>query len=771
MCTDQADVSVTEPGFTEADYIPARILAFSNPTNLVNKYDAADLNETTNEILFSAASVFTGVDENGVSGDYFAGIDEAIPDNVATYTVDVDGGSVAGDSYDLLVPGGGAPSGAVVVIPNGYTLDFDIDNVELYKTEIQDGGILEVNDTEFHRLGIVEGIGTLKIVHNAAGNPSLPAGDYGTFFSCTGGGLEYAGTSSYNILGGIPNIRNLTLSGSGDRNFPNANVIVCEELFIEGPTLNLLANRRLTVRDNTIMQSGILNAPSGTSSRFNFFGDVFLNGGSYFGSTSGRTNFFQNLYINGAAFNVGSANYIIYIWKDLALGLGSFFGGSGNTQVFFQSNPSFQSPYSNNVSGNFTGANSFRNIGIDKRNSGENVELNNDIEISNRLALTNGIINTNGNNVILGPSATVTPENGSAISYINGRTVKTLSSAGNDFTFPIGSTNRWRPAYVQDVSAGGYDWEAEYYDVSPINESSVSNLSPADPSILTMSALEYWKISDGNAGASSVTATVGLSWGTESDVSSAPAEREQLEVMVWNGTNWDNFGGANFSSGHSQSQGSFNSTSQVSFSEKIITLGSTDLSNPLPVELVSFSGREENGIVKLSWETASELNNDYFVIEHSSIDGLDFVEIGEVAGAGTTQDMKIYHFLHRRPVYPNNYYRLKQVDYDGAFEYSPIIIVVINSIQKEENEVDFVLYPNPTTGNSVKIRLNSIDFAQPLVIEVVNLNGKRIYTQRYDSIDLYNDIEVNFGYGATRGMYIVKLIQDSGSAVKRLVLR
>ncbi|MCG8309158.1 MAG: T9SS type A sorting domain-containing protein, partial [Cytophagales bacterium] len=764
---DQTDVSVTESGYSEADYIPARILAFSNPTNLVNKYDASDLDETNNIISFSAASVFNGVDENGVSGDYFAGIDEAIPDNVATYTVDVNGGSVAGNSYDIDVPGGGAPSGAVVVIPNGYTLDFDIDNVKLYKTEIQDGGVLEVNDTEFHRLGIVEGIGTLKFVHNGAGNPSLPAGDFGTFFSCSGGGLEYGGTGSYDILGGIPDIRNLTLSGSGDRNLPNANVTVCEDLVVDGATVNMRNDRLVTVNNDANLLSGTINAPAGTNSFFFVSGSFQITGGQYYGSTSGRTIILGSLVLDGGALDIGSNTHSFRLWADFNFISGSFSGGTGNADIWFNSVAGIQST-SSVITGNFIGVNSFNILHINKQVTGTSLVLNGDIEITKELEFRKGIINTNGNKLILGSSAAVTSP--SEDSYVNGRVVKTLSNAGDDFTFPIGSATRYRPAYVQDVSTGGLAWEAEYFGASAVNEASVTNLSPADPSILTMSSQEYWKISDGNSGPSGVTATVGLSWGAESDVSSAMAEREQLEVMVWNGTNWDDYGGANFSSGHSQSQGSFNSSSSVSFSEKIITLGSTDLSNPLPVELVSFTGKEQNGIVKLTWETASELNNDYFVIEHST-DGSNFVEVGKEEGAGTTQEKQTYFFLHRRPVYPNNYYRLKQVDFDGAYEYSDIIVVRLNKVLNEVKELDFVLYPNPTSGNSVNIRLNSIDHAQPLVIEVVNMNGTHIFTKRYDSIDLYGDIELSFGYGATRGVYIVKLIQESGTTFRRLMLK
>ena len=168
----------------------------------------------------SSISRWTSVTDEGISGDYFAGIDEAIPDNVPIYTTVVSSGDVDAAIYDIPVPGGGAPRGAEVVVSTGTTVTFNINNVNLYKTQIQSGAILEVDETDGHRLGTVSGTGTLRL-SSSTNSVVVPAGYYTDFFSCTGGGLEYTGTGSYDILGGIPNIRNLTLSGSGDRNFPN----------------------------------------------------------------------------------------------------------------------------------------------------------------------------------------------------------------------------------------------------------------------------------------------------------------------------------------------------------------------------------------------------------------------------------------------------------------------------------------------------------------------------------------------------------------------
>jgi hypothetical protein len=85
--------------------------------------------------------------------------------------------------------------------------------------------------------------------------------------------------------------------------------------------------------------------------------------------------------------------------------------------------------------------------------------------------------------------------------------------------------------------------------------------------------------------------------------------------------------------------------------------------------------------------------------------------------------------------------------------------------------IDFVMYPNPTTTNSVNIRLNSVDFSRPLGIQVVNLNGRLIYQKMIDSVDFNSDINLDFGYGMTRGIYLVRLVQSGNTTVRKLVLK
>ncbi len=101
----------------------------------------------------------------------------------------------------------------------------------------------------------------------------------------------------------------------------------------------------------------------------------------------------------------------------------------------------------------------------------------------------------------------------------------------------------------------------------------------------------------------------------------------------------------------------------------------TDFDAAAPIELSSFSASKKSNDVALNWSTASEVNNDYFIVEHSR-DGQNFRTIGEVKGAGTTENVQEYSFDHDAPAKGTNYYRLQQVDYSRAFSYSQVESVI-----------------------------------------------------------------------------------------------
>jgi hypothetical protein len=134
-------------------------------------------------------------------------------------------------------------------------------------------------------------------------------------------------------------------------------------------------------------------------------------------------------------------------------------------------------------------------------------------------------------------------------------------------------------------------------------------------------------------------------------------------------------------------------TGLTSFSD--FTIGS-DASNSLPVELVSFTGSRTNEGVQLRWKTASEQNNAGFEVERKD-DGSTWLTLGFVRGAGTTTETQSYTFLDRSAS-GKVHYRLKQIDFDGQFEYSNVIEVdaaLPETFVLEQN------YPNPFNPTTV----------------------------------------------------------------------
>lgn len=111
----------------------------------------------------------------------------------------------------------------------------------------------------------------------------------------------------------------------------------------------------------------------------------------------------------------------------------------------------------------------------------------------------------------------------------------------------------------------------------------------------------------------------------------------------------------------------------------------------LPIELISFTAKQKEEYIDLTWQTASEQNNSYFSIEKST-DGSNFLEIGQEEGQGTTLETTDYQFTDFAPLTGVSYYRLRQVDFDGNFSFSNIESVDFKGKGKT------AIYPTPTTG-------------------------------------------------------------------------
>jgi hypothetical protein len=139
---------------------------------------------------------------------------------------------------------------------------------------------------------------------------------------------------------------------------------------------------------------------------------------------------------------------------------------------------------------------------------------------------------------------------------------------------------------------------------------------------------------------------------------------------------------------------------------------------PLPIELVDFKGKYLNNQSVLSWVTASEKDNDYFILERSE-DAREFTLIGKIDGAGNSNSFLNYQFVDIKPINQVAYYRLKQVDFDGQFSYSQVIALRNN----QKLSAELKAYPNPSDGHFLITNI-PFDEGEDFVCQVYNLQGE-----------------------------------------------
>ncbi|MBC3541805.1 T9SS type A sorting domain-containing protein [Rufibacter sp. H-1] len=144
---------------------------------------------------------------------------------------------------------------------------------------------------------------------------------------------------------------------------------------------------------------------------------------------------------------------------------------------------------------------------------------------------------------------------------------------------------------------------------------------------------------------------------------------------------------------------------------------------PLPITLTSFTATAQKGGVSLAWTTAAEKDNDFFQVERST-DGRNFSTIGKVKGNGTSLVLQNYSFQDAATPAGTLYYRLKQVDFDGKFEYTKTIAVEKKAIAAAN--VTLKAYPNPTP-DAVNLDLTQAA-ASDITIGVYGLNGRLVKT-------------------------------------------
>lgn len=178
----------------------------------------------------------------------------------------------------------------------------------------------------------------------------------------------------------------------------------------------------------------------------------------------------------------------------------------------------------------------------------------------------------------------------------------------------------------------------------------------------------------------------------------------------------------------------------------------------LPITLVYFRGARLNNFVKLTWQTATEIDNNYFQVERS-LDGISFVSIGRVNSLGNTTSGFSYSFIDSFPQRGNNFYRLRQVDKNGRATLSDTVVVPFNTDISNGIKV----FPTITSG-IIKVQLlNTNDALKEIVVYDITGATSLYYTGN----GLQHQLNLSNLANAT---YIVKVVTGNNTISQKVVL-
>ncbi|MBK7853237.1 MAG: T9SS type A sorting domain-containing protein [Bacteroidetes bacterium] len=185
----------------------------------------------------------------------------------------------------------------------------------------------------------------------------------------------------------------------------------------------------------------------------------------------------------------------------------------------------------------------------------------------------------------------------------------------------------------------------------------------------------------------------------------------------------------------------------------------TKITSPLPIELLSFTGKNTWKGNVLDWKTASEINNSYFTLERS-YDTKSFEEIAKIDGAGNSSETHDYTYLDRTAKTGLVYYRLKQTDFDGTFTYSNTI-----ALRSADSKGLFTVYPNPNEGTFTLTFTGNDD--STYCLQIFNALGACVFTTAVSA----TTSSTFYVPELSAGVYTVHLSDGQDSFIQRMMIQ
>ena len=386
------------------------------------------------------------------------------------------------------------------------------------------------------------------------------------------------------------------------------------------------------------------------------------------------------------------------------------------------------------------------------------ITLQDDMTLKTSAQFQMGVVDVNSHLLIFNDNATTSGANDN--SYVDGQVKKIGNQA---FSFPVGNKGQCLPITITAPTIATDEYTAQYFVTDPDGP---YNSSLVSGDIDHVSTAEYWTL-DRTNGTSTVYVT--LEWDNTYNYDGdyvGVTDLNDILVAKWDGTKWEDYGNGG-TTGTVQAK-STNGIGVGSVKSNLIvdntgpfTLGSKSKKNPLPTELLYFAAVCSNNNVQLKWATASETNNDYFLVEKST-DAVNFEYFDVIPGAGNSNQILEYDDVDNTPNIIN-YYRLKQVDYDAKFSYSEIVSAKCDGSGNS-------LIANVNVDNSnINIMINSSENAEVLLY-LYDYNRRKILEKKVTVNEGNSIIKIDKTKFAS-GLYLLNILSGDKRFTEKIVIQ
>lgn len=563
------------------------------------------------------------------------------------------------------------------------------------------------------------------------------------------------GVLAFTSASGNKTFVDVVVNGSGNWN----NGTVAEDFTISGSItnngswtgcVNNGCDYTLTNATGTISGSGAMNATSdviintGASYRNTNTGGLFITDrltgtGEFINDTNGSLNYSGN--------NNAGANFDITTFTASASGNTMTYARAGDMQLRTTSDTD----------------NNYHNLVIDTDAGGDDVTMVANVTVDNLLTFTQGEIVLDAFNLTMGAGATMS--GGSATSYANmngaGRVIQNYSGVATSAIL-IGEGNQYSPVNSFEITQGTFGASPSVtFSITDANhpnrDTDNTGAGGDDDGTAAVAYISrYWTVSPNDITSARYNASYTY---LDADITGTEANMVGVVYRTPSGESFMDW----------RVQGVVNASTNTVLITNMDAFGDLyamdNTTDRLPIVLLSFDAEATESTVELEWVTVSEENNDFYTVERSQ-DGVNFDEVLTVAGAGNSNNLLYYQAVDNDPLIGRSFYRLKQTDFNGGFEYSEMRSVLINHISVP---YEIKLFPNPVNRGSIL----KIEFEEFLVqdsnseVVLMDLRGKRVKSIALGP-QVKRHVEFHIPSGLDEGIYLLSLINNGKSVRQRL---